>query len=81
MIWFDIFFTVISFLTTSIKYKSLSQWNAFFYSLIISGNMIAFTFITVMIIRIILRTIIDNNNNNNNDDNIDRSDFMAVAMK
>ena len=79
MIWY--FFTVISFLTTSIKYKSLSQWNAFFYSLIISGNMIAFTFITVMIIRIILRTIIDNNNNNNNDDNIDRSDFMAVAMK
>ena len=42
--------------------------------------MIAFTFITVMIIRIILRTIIDNNNNNNNDDNIDRSDYMAVAM-
>ena len=42
--------------------------------------MIAFTFLTVMIIRIILRTIIDNNNNNNNDDNIDRSDFMAVAM-
>ena len=43
--------------------------------------MIAFTFITVMIIRIILKTIIDNNNNNNNDDNIDRSDYMAVAMK
>ena len=43
--------------------------------------MIAFTFLTVMIIRITLRTIIDNNNNNNNDDNIDRSDFMAVVMK
>ena len=53
----------------------------FFYSLMISGNMIAYTFLTVMIKRIILRTIIDNNNNNNNDDNIDRSDFMAVAMK
>ena len=79
MIWY--FFTVISFLTTSIKCKSLSQWNVFFYSLIISGNMIAFTFLTVMIISIILRTIIDNNNNNNNDDNIDRSDFMAVVMK
>ena len=41
--------------------------------------MIAFTFLTVMIISMILRTIIDNNNNNNNDDNIDRSDYMAVA--
>ena len=53
----------------------------FFNSLIIIGNMIAFTFLRVIIIRIILRTIIDNNNNNNNDDNIDRSDFMAVAIK
>ena len=43
--------------------------------------MIAFTFLTVMIISMILRTIIDNNNNDNNDDNIDRSDYMAVAMK